>query len=99
MIWKIKQKNISITGPREREQAEDLSAMQHNLAVSLATELRQVVPHEPVWLSMVQNYFAKHETLLLQAVSSGYGEGGGGGHIWSYPGCVLFAVSLLTTLG
>lgn len=73
--------------------------MQHNLAVSLATELRQVVPHEPVWLSMVQNYFAKHETLLLEAVSSGYGEGGGGGHIWSYPGCLLFAVSLLTTLG
>ncbi|GLV35360.1 uncharacterized protein CBL_01490 [Carabus blaptoides fortunei] len=86
-------------GPREREQAEELATLQYNLAVGLASELRQVVPHEPVWLSMVQNYFAKHETLLLDAVSSGYGEGGGGGHIWTYPGCLLFAVSLLTTLG
>lgn len=40
----------------------------------------------------------KHETLLLDAVSAGYGEGGGG-QIWTYPGCILFAVSLLTTLG
>ncbi|XP_046742236.1 uncharacterized protein LOC124408943 [Diprion similis] len=90
----------STEGPREREQVADLAAKQRGLAISLATELRQVKAEEPIWVSTVQSYFLKHENLLLGAVSSGYGEsGGGGGQVWTFPGCFLFAVSLLTTLG
>ncbi|XP_012261564.2 uncharacterized protein LOC105689248 isoform X1 [Athalia rosae] len=90
----------STEGPREREQVAELAAMQKELAISLATELRQIKAEEPIWGSTVQRYVVKHENLLLAAVSSGYGEsGGGGGQVWTFPGCFLFAVSLLTTLG
>nr|CAD7393569.1 unnamed protein product [Timema cristinae] len=86
-------------GPREEEQMRDLRRMQSELAVELSTELRLVKQERYVWRDTVQKYMAKHEGLLLEAVSAGYGEGGGGGKIWSYAGCLLFAVSLLTTLG
>lgn len=90
----------STEGPREREQVADLYQMQKELAIDLATELRQVKADEPIWGITIDKYVSKHEKFLLAAVSSGYGEGGGGGgQIWTFPGCILFAVSLLTTLG
>ncbi|XP_072750998.1 uncharacterized protein [Anoplolepis gracilipes] len=91
-------------GPREREQVVSLKSMQKDLAVGLATELRQLRTErdqdvEPLWSDKVRQYVAKHEELLLVAVSSGYGEGGNSGQLWTFPGCVLFAISLITTLG
>ncbi|KYM77907.1 TWiK family of potassium channels protein 7 [Atta colombica] len=91
-------------GPREREQVVSLKNMQKDLAVGLATELRQLRTEqdqdmEPLWSDKVQQYVIKHEQLLLIAVSSGYGEGGNSGQLWTFPGCVLFAISLITTLG
>lgn len=91
-------------GPREREQVVELKDMQKDLAVGLATELRQLRTEneedmEPLWSDKVRRYVAKHEQLLLAAVNSGYGEANDGGQLWTFPGCVLFAVSLLTTLG
>ncbi|XP_024869546.1 potassium channel subfamily K member 10-like isoform X1 [Temnothorax curvispinosus] len=94
-------------GPREREQVVSLKNMQKDLAVGLATELRQLRTEqdqavEPLWSDKVRQYVAKHEQLLLIAVSSGYGEGGNSGQpgqLWTFPGCVLFAISLITTLG
>ncbi|XP_020294261.1 uncharacterized protein LOC109859926 isoform X2 [Pseudomyrmex gracilis] len=91
-------------GPREREQVVSLKHMQKDLAVGLATELRQLRTEqdedvEPLWSDKVRQYVAKHEKLLLVAVSSGYGEGGNSGQLWTFPGCVLFAISLITTLG
>ncbi|XP_011305710.1 uncharacterized protein [Fopius arisanus] len=90
-------------GPREREQVYELKDMQRDLAVGLATELRQLRAEEeemePLWGNKVKQYVAKHEKLLLAAISSGYGEGGEGGQLWTFPGCVLFSISLLTTLG
>ncbi|XP_012532340.2 uncharacterized protein LOC105834418 isoform X2 [Monomorium pharaonis] len=91
-------------GPREREQVVSLKNMQADLAVSLSTELRQLRTEqdqdvEPLWSEKVRQYVAKHEELLLVAVSSGYGEGGNSGQLWTFPGCVLFAISLITTLG
>ncbi|XP_011860972.1 PREDICTED: uncharacterized protein LOC105558074 isoform X2 [Vollenhovia emeryi] len=91
-------------GPREREQVVSLKSMQKDLAVGLATELRQLRTEqeqdvEPLWSDKVRQYVAKHERVLLIAVSSGYGEGGNGGQLWTFPGCVLFAISLITTLG
>lgn len=85
-------------GPRETEQSEELKRMQTDLSVELATSLRQVSEHDEAFAKTVQKYMEKHEKMLLEAVSAGYGEGGGG-RIWTYPGCILFAVSLLTTLG
>lgn len=91
-------------GPRERDQVLELKDMQKDLAVGLATELRQLRTEkeedmEPLWSDKVRQYVAKHEQLLLAAVNSGYGETNDGGQLWTFPGCVLFAVSLLTTLG
>ncbi|XP_011169288.1 uncharacterized protein LOC105202453 [Solenopsis invicta] len=91
-------------GPREREQVVSLKNMQKDLAVGLATELRQLRTEqdqdvEPLWSDKVRQYVAKHEELLLVAVSSGYGEGGNSGQLWTFSGCVLFAISLITTLG
>lgn len=91
-------------GPREREQVLLLKDMQKDLAVDLATDLRQLRTKqdedvEPLWSDKVYQYVAKHEQLLLIAVSSGYGEGGNSGQLWTFPGCVLFAISLITTLG
>ncbi|XP_015593302.1 TWiK family of potassium channels protein 7 [Cephus cinctus] len=90
-------------GPREREQVVELKDMQRDLAIGLATELRQLRSQdrevEPIWSNKVQQYVAKHEELLLAAVNAGYGESGGQGQIWTFPGCILFAISLLTTLG
>lgn len=90
--------------PREREQVVSLKNMQKDLAIGLATELRQLRTErdedvEPLWSDKVRQYVAKHEELLLVAVSSGYGEGGNSGQLWTFPGCVLFAISLITTLG
>lgn len=73
-----------------------MSRRQTELVVGLATDLRQVVPEEPVWRQTIEEYAAHHETLILSAVSSGYPQRG---TIWTYPGCLLFATSLLTTLG
>ncbi|XP_008556753.1 uncharacterized protein LOC103577733 [Microplitis demolitor] len=90
-------------GPRERAQVLELKDMQKDLAVGLATELRQLKASEeemePLWSNKVRQYVAKHEKLLLAAVNSGYGEGGESGELWTFSGCVLFAISLLTTLG
>lgn len=90
-------------GPREREQVYELKDLQKDLAVGLATELRQLKASEdelePLWSNKVRQYVGKHEQLLLQAVSSGYGEGGNSGQLWTFPGCFLFSVSLITTLG
>jgi hypothetical protein len=78
--------------------------MQKELAVGLATDLRQLRTEqdqdiEPLWSDKVRQYVVKHEELLLNAVSSGYNEGGNSGQLWTFPGCILFAISLITTLG
>ncbi|CAK9828143.1 hypothetical protein ANTRET_LOCUS5720 [Anthophora retusa] len=91
-------------GAREREQVTKLKTMQNHLAVGLATELRQLRTEkeedvEPLWRDKVQQYVAKHEELLLMAVNSGYNESGDDGQLWTFSGCILFALSLLTTLG
>ncbi|XP_050298086.1 potassium channel subfamily K member 6-like isoform X2 [Anthonomus grandis grandis] len=85
-------------GPREQKQSETLATIQKNLSTALATELSQSEDHVDTWPAMIHKYFEKHETLFLDAVGAGFGEGGGG-NIWTYPGCFLFSVSLLTTLG
>ena len=77
--------------------------MQHQLSVELATELRQLRDNdrqtEPIWANKISQYVAKHEKLLLDAVEAGYGESNDGGQLWTFPGCVLFSVAVLTTLG
>lgn len=38
-----------------------------------------------------------HEQILAER-NDGVGQGSGG-TVWTFPGCILFAVSLITTLG
>lgn len=85
-------------GPRELEQSEHLAQLQSDLSIQLSKELRQLEFNQKIWPATINEFLQKHEILLLEAVSAGFGEGGGGS-IWTYPGCILFAVSLLTTLG
>ncbi|XP_033342145.1 uncharacterized protein LOC117229648 [Megalopta genalis] len=94
----------AIEGPREREQVIKLKNMQREIAVGLATELRQLRTEneedlEPLWASRINQYVLKHEKVLLMAVNAGYGENGNSGQLWTFPGCILFSISLLTTLG
>uniref|UniRef100_A0ABD2VXU2 Potassium channel domain-containing protein n=1 Tax=Trichogramma kaykai TaxID=54128 RepID=A0ABD2VXU2_9HYME len=86
-------------GPRERAQVVGLKDAQRDLAVSLATELRLLRQEEPIYANKIKQYLVKHERMLLMAVNSGYGEGGNDGQLWTFSGCVLFAVSVITTLG
>lgn len=86
------------SGPREQKQSQTLAQIQKDLSAALATDLSQSEDHVDTWPAMIHKYFEKHESLFLEAVGAGFGEGGGG-NIWTYPGCILFSVSLLTTLG
>lgn len=86
-------------GPYEEQVARELMSKQHELVIELARDLRILKQEEPVWRNTIDYYVGKHKEILLEAVSDGYGEGGSKGKIWSYAGCLLFAVSLLTTLG
>ncbi|KAL3265272.1 hypothetical protein HHI36_009482 [Cryptolaemus montrouzieri] len=85
-------------GPREFAQQEHMNQTQKELSIELATELRLIETHSEQWPELIGRYMQKHEDLLMKAVGEGFGEGGEG-HIWTYPGCILFGVSLLTTLG
>lgn len=90
-----------LLGPRELQQSKDLYNFQSELAIKIATHLNLQLfsnDNRNVSETTIQHYLNKHEKFLLEAVSAGYGEGGGG-RIWIYPGCILFAISLLTTLG
>lgn len=80
------------------EQSEQLADIQKELSKELSTDLKGTKEDDTGWPKLIHKYLEKHETMLLEAVSAGFGEGGGGS-IWTYPGCILFAVSLLTTLG
>lgn len=88
-----------ILGPWELLQGQELKVIQKDLAIKLSTELRMIDPHaDTKWLDAIYKNMGDHESVLLKAVNDGYGEGGSGS-IWTYPGCILFAVSMLTTLG
>ncbi|KAJ9590758.1 hypothetical protein L9F63_016274 [Diploptera punctata] len=86
-------------GPQEEEVARKLGNKQSELVIELARDLRILKQEEPGWHGKIEYYVDQHKEMLLEAVGSGYGEGGSTGKIWTYPGCLLFAVSLLTTLG
>lgn len=86
-------------GPYEEQVARELMVRQQELVIELARDLRILKQEEPGWHNKIGYYVDKHKEMLLEAVSDGYGEGGSKGKIWSYAGCLLFSVSLLTTLG
>ncbi|XP_026283345.2 uncharacterized protein LOC113209844 [Frankliniella occidentalis] len=89
-------------GPHEDLQVRQLNREQTELVVQLATDLRVVLPDDATWRAAIERSVESHEQMVLRAAAAGYGEGGageGGARIWTYPGGLLFAASLLTTLG
>ena len=86
-------------GPRERVQVNGLKHETSILAVDMATELRYLRDSNGAWIDTIQKYLLKHEQKVLVAVNSGYGEGGNHGQLWTFPGCMLFSIAILTTLG
>jgi len=72
-------------------------AIQVALSKTFAPEIVVGSPIKAIYVDWHLNWNAPQQS-ILDAVSAGYGEGGGG-KIWTYPGCILFAISLLTTLG
>lgn len=49
------------------------------------------------WDKIIEKHMASHEKILAEG-GTGMGQVTSG-HVWTLPGCVLFAVSLITTLG
>ncbi|CAH0561362.1 unnamed protein product [Brassicogethes aeneus] len=84
-------------GPRELQKSKDIQKIQNEISQELSATL-QKDKDTGSWPATVNRYLEKHKTLILDAVSEGYGESRSGS-IWTYPGCILFSVSLLTTLG
>ncbi|GLH09173.1 Uncharacterized protein GBIM_14286 [Gryllus bimaculatus] len=98
-------------GPHERQRASGVRLEQQKLADELAEAARRLAEDggacgddtawrdaaQTAWRAAARQYVVRHEQMLLDAVDDGFGEGGGG-YIWTFSGCLLFAVSLLTTL-
>ncbi|XP_077293211.1 uncharacterized protein LOC143916153 isoform X1 [Arctopsyche grandis] len=84
-------------GPREEKAAQELIVKQKHLVTNLATELREEVSDKNEWYKTIEKYMAYHEQVLAEG-GNGMGQGPNG-HVWTLPGCILFAVSLITTLG
>ncbi|PSN49141.1 hypothetical protein C0J52_14887 [Blattella germanica] len=65
-------------GPQEEEVARQLTGKQNELVIELARDLRILEKEEPGWRRKIEFYVEQHKEMLLEAVSSGYGEGGFG---------------------
>ena len=79
--------------PAQRRAQRQLSSRRAELVVELATELRQVVPHQAVWRRKIAHYMGQLERTVHAVAESG------GSTEWSY-GTALYTVTAASiTLG
>jgi hypothetical protein len=85
-------------GEREAELVNELRLLEGRLVMDLSAELRQAPPdHRAAWWRTLEQGIRRQEHAIAEALSSGYAPNGG--VIWSYAGSLLFAVTMLTTIG
>ncbi|KFM73069.1 Potassium channel subfamily K member 18, partial [Stegodyphus mimosarum] len=73
----------------------------NDTAILLATELRQVRPHEDIWAKTVFRYLQIFEKDILKASAIGYRreDDSDRGAKWTLEGSLFFSISLMTTTG
>ncbi|KAF4531475.1 hypothetical protein B566_EDAN004247 [Ephemera danica] len=85
-------------GEREAGLVNELRVLEGRLAMDLSAELRQNPPeHRSAWWRTLEQGIRRQEHAIGEALSSGYAPNGG--VIWNYAGSLLFAVTMLTTIG
>ncbi|XP_014278290.1 uncharacterized protein [Halyomorpha halys] len=80
-------------GPFEYELSENLKILENSTMVSMATDLRIL---EPDWDETLIKYMEVHKQQILSAVRNGYKNEN---IIWTFPGSLLSAISIIATLG
>lgn len=83
-------------GEREAGLVRELRLLEGRLSMDLAAELRRPQP-ENAWWRILERGIRRQEEALAEAIASGYAANGG--TIWNYAGSLLFAVTMLTTIG
>ncbi|XP_015909830.2 uncharacterized protein [Parasteatoda tepidariorum] len=86
---------------RDVEYNDQIDKWKNDTAILLATELRQVIPHEEIWARKVFQHLEIFERDLLKASAVGYKrrEDRNGCQRWSLENSFAFSMSLITTTG
>lgn len=87
--------------PRDIDHNSKIDKWKNDTAILLATELRQVKPHEEIWSRKVFHYLEVYEKDLLKASALGYRrqEHKERNQRWSWTSSLFFSVSLMTSSG
>lgn len=83
-------------GAREAGLVRELRLLEGRLATELVSELRRS-QHDNTWWRILDRGIRHQEEALSESLASGYAANGG--IIWNYAGSLLFAVTMLTTIG
>lgn len=86
---------------REIEYNAKIDKWKNETAILLATELRQVTPHEAIWARKVFHYLEAYERNLLKASAVGYRrlDDEDREQRWTWTSSLFFSVTLMTTTG
>ncbi|KAF6199771.1 hypothetical protein GE061_006069, partial [Apolygus lucorum] len=84
-------------GPYEMAKVEKLESLEKELIIELATDLRLIAPeNNSDWMATIAKYTVRHADVVRNGTVDSYGSQQ---PFWTFPGCIMFCVSLLTTLG
>ena len=86
---------------RDIEHNAKVDKWKNDTAILLATELRQVKPHEEVWARKVFHYLELYEKDLLKASALGYRrqDNRNRDQRWTWTSSLFFSISLMTSSG
>uniref|UniRef100_A0A0K8SU35 Potassium channel domain-containing protein n=2 Tax=Lygus hesperus TaxID=30085 RepID=A0A0K8SU35_LYGHE len=84
-------------GPYEMDKMEELKLKEKNLIFDMATDLRLIAPeNNSDWVGTITRYTELHADMVREGTVHSYGNQQ---PFWTFPGSIMFCVSLLTTLG